>query len=115
MASHGVEVADWSDVDLRAWQEGANANVNSQAALDPLNDATNYDFTVSIGLFDLVPNLHLLGVFARKYYVAVAVFGALKQNINQVAGLNRHLTIFVAEFVDRNHPFGFVADVNDDL
>src|SRR6185436_15633203 len=47
------------------------------------------------GLLDLVPNLHLLGFFAREDHVAFPVFGALEQHIDEIAGLDRHLAALV--------------------
>ena len=72
-------------------------------------------FLLRVGLLDLVPDLHLLGFFAREDDVAFPVFGALEQHVDGVAGLDRHLPGFVDELVDRNDAFGLVADVDDDL
>src|SRR4029079_8916884 len=100
LAAQGIEVADGTDVDLRAWQERADADVDGEPALDPLDDATDDDLALGIGLLDLVPDLHLLGFFTREHHVAFAVLRALEQDVDDVAGLHRHLAVFVEELVD---------------
>ena len=115
LAAQGVEVADGPDVDLRAGQERAHADVDRQAALDALDDAADDDLALGIRLLDVVPDLHLLGFFAREDDVAVAVFGALEQHVDDVARLHRDLAGLVDELVDRDDAFGLVADVDDDF
>ncbi len=108
-----VEVAHRTHVDLRAGQERADADVHREAALDPLDDAADDDLALGIGLLDLVPDLHLLGFFAREDDVAFAVFGALEQHVDDVAGLDGDLAVLVEELVDGDDAFGLVADVDD--
>ena len=99
LAAQRVEVADGTDVDLRARQERADADVHREAALDALDDAADHDLALGIGLLDLVPDLHLLGFFAREDDVAFAVFGALEEDVDDVAGLNRDFAVLVEELV----------------
>ncbi len=113
LAAQGVEVADRTNVNLRAGKKGADADVDRQAALDPLDDPADDDLAIGIGLLDLVPDLHLLGFFAREDDVAFAIFGALEEDVDDVAGLDGDLAGLVEEFVDRNDAFRLVADVDD--
>src|SRR3954469_18947920 len=113
LAAQRVEVADGADINLRTGQEGADADVHRQAALDPLDDAADDDLALRVGLLDFVPNLHLLGFFAREDDVAFAVFGALEEHVDDVAGLDRDFAVLVEELVDRNDPFRLVADVDN--
>ena len=115
LAAQRVEVADRAHVDLRAGQERADADVHREAALDPLDDAADDDLALGVGLLDLVPDLHLLGFFAREDDVAFAVFGALEQHVDDVAGLHGDLAGLVEELVDGDDAFGLVADVDDDF
>src|SRR6185503_18559947 len=115
LAAQGVEVAHRTDVDLRAGEERANADVDRQAALDPLDHAADHDLALGVGLLDLVPDLHLLGFLAREDDVAFAVFGTFEQDVDDVAGLNRDFAALVEELVDRDDAFGFVTDVDDDF
>ena len=96
-------------------QERADADVHREAALDALDDAADDDLALGIGLLDLVPDLHLLGFFAREHDVAVAIFGALEQHVDRVARLHGHFAALVEKFVDADDAFGFVADVDDDF
>ena len=91
LAAQRVEVAHRAHVDLRAGQERADADVDRQPALDALDDAADDDLALGIGLLDLVPDLHLLGFFAREDDVAFAVFGALEQHVDDVARLDGDL------------------------
>ena len=113
LAAKRVEVANGTHVDLRSGQERAHADVDGEAALDPLDDAADDDLTLGVGLLDLVPDLHLLGLLAREDDVAVAVLGALEQDIDDVPRLHGDLTGLVDELVDGDEPFGLVADVDD--
>src|SRR5687768_2330097 len=67
--------AHQAHVDLRAGQERADADVHRQTALDPFDDPSDHDLAIGIGLFDLVPDLHLLGLLAREDDVAFAILG----------------------------------------
>ena len=98
-----------------AGQERADADVDREAALDALDDAADDDLALGVGLLDLVPDLHLLGFFAREDDVAFAVFGPLEQHVDDVAGLDGDLAVLVEELVDRDDAFGLVADVDDDF
>src|SRR5438067_11870707 len=113
LSAQRVEVSHRTDVDLRPGQEGADADVDRQAALDPLDDAADDDLALGIGLLDLVPNLHLLGFFAREDDVSFPVFRALEQHVDDVAGLHRHFAVLVEELVDLSDAFGLVYDVAD--
>ena len=110
-----VEIAHRPHVDLRSRQERAHADVHGESALDALDDAADDDLPFLVGLLDLVPNLHLLGLLAREHDVAVAIFGALEQDVDDVAGLRRHLAGLVDELFDGDDAFGLEADVDDDF
>ncbi len=75
--------------------------------------AADDDLALRIGLLDLVPNLHFLGFFAREDDVAFAIFRALEEHVDDVAGLDRYFAVLVQELVDRDDAFGLVADVDD--
>ena len=110
-----VEIADRADVDLRSGQKRAHADVDRQPALDALDDASDDDLPLGVGLLDLVPDLHLLGLLARQHDVAFAILGALEQYVHDVAGLDGDLAVLVEEFADGDEAFGLVADIDDDV
>ena len=115
LAAQRVEVAHRAHVDLAAGEERAHADVDGETALDALDDAADDDLALGEGLLDLVPDLHLLGFFAREDDVAVAVLGALEQHVDDVARLHHHRAVLVEELVDRDDALGLVADVDDDF
>ena len=47
--------------------------------------------------------------------MAVAIFGALEQDVDDVARLHHHRAVLVEELVDRDDALGLVADVDDDF
>ncbi len=109
-----IEVADRTHVDLRTGQERAHADVDGEAALDALDDATDDDLAIGVGLLDLVPDLHLLGLLAREHDMAFPVLGPLQEHVDRVSGLHGHLTVLVEELGEVDETFGLVADVDDD-
>src|SRR5688572_24277886 len=113
LTAQGIQVANRADVDLRAGQERAHADIHGEATLDALDDAADDDLAVGIRLLDLVPDLHLLGLLARQHDVAVAILGALEEDVDHVPRLHRDLSVLVEELVDGNQSFGLVANVHD--
>ncbi len=113
LSAQRVEIADRPHVDLRSGEERADADVDRQSALDPFDDAADDDLPLDVGLLDLVPDLHLLRFFAREDDVAVAIFGALEQHVDDVAGFDGDLAGLVQELRNRDDAFGLVADVDD--
>ena len=110
-----VKVSYGPDVNLRAGQKRAHADIDGEPALDPLDDAADDDLLLGVGLLDLVPDLHLLGLLAREHDVAFAILGALEQHVDHVARLDGYVAMLVEEFADWDEAFGFVADVDYDV
>src|SRR5207248_7966716 len=82
LAAQRVEIANRAHVDLGAWQKRAHADVDGEPALDALDDAADDDLTLCVGLLDLVPDLHLLGFFAREHDVALAILSTLEDHVD---------------------------------
>jgi len=112
LALEGIQVAHGPHVDLRTREEGTHADVDGESTLDAFDDAADDHAAIEEGLFDLVPDLHLLGFFARQHDVAFAILGALQEHVHHVAGLRRDVTVFVDEFFDGDDAFGFEADIH---
>src|SRR5262245_22572239 len=113
LTAQRIEVAHRAHVDLRPRQERADADVHGETALDAFDDAADDDLALGIGLLDLVPDLHLLGLLAREDDVTFTVLGALEQDVDGVAGLDGHLAGLIHELVDGNDAFRLVADVDN--
>ena len=71
LAAERVEVADGANVDLAAGEEGADADVDGEAALHPLDDPAHDDAALLVGALDVVPDLHLLGLLLGEDDVAL--------------------------------------------
>ena len=97
---------------------GRNARTPMSTASPPLMRSMTRPMTtlrILVGLLDLVPDLHLLGLLAREDDVAFTVLGALEQDVDDVARLRGDLAVLVDEFFDGNDAFGLEADVDDDF
>src|SRR5262245_60321677 len=105
LAAQGIQVPHGTHVDLRTGEERAHADVDGEPALDSLDHAADDDLALGIGLLDLVPDLHLLGLLTREHDVTFAVFRALQQHVDDVAGLHRDVAVLVHELVDGNDAF----------
>src|SRR4029079_3976358 len=115
LALERVEVPHRADVDLRAGEERADADVDREAALDALDDPADDHLVVGEGLLDLVPDLHLLGFFAREDDMAVTILWSLDQDVDPIAGLDGDRAGLVDELVEGDHPLRLEADVDDDF
>src|SRR5207249_1150678 len=115
LALEAVQVAHGAQVDLRAGEERAHADVDGEAALDALDDAAHDDAALLVGALDVVPDLHLLGLLLGEDDVAFLVLRLLQEHVDRVPDLDADLSGLVAELVDRDDPFRLVADVDDDL
>ena len=60
-------------------KERLHADVDGEAALDAVDDATADIRSVAVRRLDVVPDAHLLGLVAREDDVAVLVFGRLRE------------------------------------
>ena len=99
-APERLQVLDRLDVDERARQEGLDADVDGEAALDPVDHAAPDGRAGAVGLLDLVPDLHLLGLVLGEDDVAVLVFGALEQDVHRVPWLDDDVAGEVGELGD---------------
>ncbi len=115
LAEVGVQVADRFDVHLAAGQEGADADIHGQAALDLLQHDAMDGHVGTEGLLDLVPDLHLLGAFAGNAHVAVDILEVLQEHFHDIAHRDANGPVRVVELVDIDGARAFVADVDDDI
>ena len=108
-----VVVADGLHVDLRAGQEGLDAeDVDDHAALRAALDVTLDDLVLLEGLVDAVPRLELTSLLVREGQLAVLVLGRLDIDLDLVADLQVGV---VAELRYGNDTLALVADVDENL
>src|SRR5205823_12470177 len=91
-----------------------HADVHPESALH-LADDRPFDRAVSlVGLLDLPPDLELLRLLPREDDVARLGVARLEVDVDLVALVHGELALARGELVDRDGPFGLVADVDRD-
>ena len=107
-----VEVLRRLDVDLRRRQKRVDAHRDDETAFDFRLDAAGTNRAFLAFGDDRFPVLLLLRLVVGNDGRAVAVFGFFEIDLDLVADLNFG---DVGEFACGNDPFGFPADVDDDV
>src|SRR4029078_12831523 len=110
-----VQIFYGTNINLRSGKKGANADVDGETTLDSFDDASSDDGVLVVCLFDFFPDLDLFRFLLGKHDVPVKIFSIFKQDIDRVAHMNRHISVWIDELRDRNHSFGFVTDVYDNV
>ena len=107
-------VADRTDVDLRARQEGnGTVEVDGEAALDLVEDDAVNLLVVVEGLLELAPAFLAARLVARQHGFAECVFDPVEEHLDFVTDLQVALTARAGEFAQRHAAFGLQADVDD--
>ena len=116
LALHSVEIADRTQIDLRAGQEGVRADdVDSEAALDAVNHHRLDRLLLVVGLLDFFPGVNALRLLVREVDVAFFGLSLVAHDVNFVAGLELGLALVVEHFGQRQHAFRLGADIDDDV
>ena len=108
------DVADRTDVDLRARQEGHRAiEIDGEAALDLIEDDA-LDLLLGVeGLLELAPAFLAARLVARQHRFTERVLDALEIDLDLVADLEIVCRPGAREFAQRDAAFGLEADVDD--
>src|SRR6185437_15922995 len=118
LAEELVEVLDAADVDQRRGQEAAHAEVENQPALDNL-DHLAVDRLLRLGrVLDRLPGHLEAGALLRQDQAALGVLLREDERIDLVAEGDLVGRVHGApnrELGDRDHAFGLVADVDENL
>jgi hypothetical protein len=89
-------VTDWTYIDQRAWQEGANfADINCKAAFDLTSETASDDFISLLGLFESCPGTCALGFFTGQARLAIAIFERIQCYLNRIAYIDVELAVFI--------------------
>ena len=109
-----ADVADRTDVDLRARQERHRAvEIDGEAALDLIEDDA-LDLLVGLeGLLELAPAFLAPRLVARQHRLAERVLDALQVDFDGVADLDFVGAARGRELAERDAAFGLRADVDD--
>ena len=109
-----ADVADRTDVDLRARQEGHGAfEVDGEAALDLVEDDAFDALVLVVHFFELDPALFAAGLLAAEHGLAEGVLDAVDIDLDFGADLDGAVAAGLAEFLHRDAAFGLEADVDD--
>src|SRR6185312_3070841 len=110
----GAEIADRTDVDLRARQERDRAvEIDGVTALHRVEDNAGDFFVGGKCLLELDPAFLAARLVAREHGFTERVLDALQVNLNLVADLHRGCTARAAELAHRDAAFGLQANVDD--
>ena len=108
------DVADRTDVDLRARQEGdSTVEVDGKAALDLVEDDAVDLFVVLERLLELAPAFLAARLVAREHGFTERVLDAVEEHLDFVADLDIAFAAGSCELAQRHAAFGLQADVDD--
>ena len=113
LAAQRLQVLDRLDVDERARQEGAQADVHRQAALDAVGDPALDDPAILVGPLHLGPAPHAQRLRVGEEHVPLEVLGLLEQDVDLLADLDGELAATVGELLDGDQAFRLVPHVDD--
>ena len=109
-----ANVADRTNIDLRARQEGHGAvEIDSEAALDLIEDDTVDLFIGLERLFELDPALLAARLVARDDGLAERILDALQIDLDLFADLRGGIAAIAGEFLEGDAAFGLQTDVDD--
>src|SRR5262249_24427899 len=106
------DVGGTADVDLARGQEDVDSDVDQESPPDPAGDLPLDHVAFVVLRDDHLPRAHAVGLAARQDDLAGLVLHAFEEDLHAVAGLRRRLLF---PLVQRNEPFGLVADIDDHL
>jgi hypothetical protein len=107
------EVLDRLDVDQRTGEEGAQTDVDRQAALDPIRDPALDDPAVLVGPLDLRPAPHAQRLRVGEKHVTFEVLRLLEQDVDLLADLDGQLAAAIGELLDGDQALRLVPHVDD--
>ncbi len=110
-----VEVSRGAKLDLGTGKEGLDADVDLEATFDTVGDDATDQFVLVVLGGDDLPDLHAVGAFFGEDTLSLFVFALFEEHVDDVAGLDGDLTVFVGELVDVDAAFGFEANIDEDI
>src|SRR5712664_926383 len=113
LADQLIEIADRTEIDLRARQERLDADVDGKPALHPADDGALDELVALARSRDLVPDAHLVGLLLGEDHHPGVVLTGLEEHVDLVADLDVGLALDQAELLDGDLALALVADVDD--
>ena len=113
LPDHLLQVAHGAQIDLGAGEEGLDADVDGEAALDATDDGAFDDLVALARGRDLVPHLHLVGLLLGEDAHPGLVLTRLEEHLDLVTFLDGDLTLVGGELRERDLALALEADVDD--
>ena len=113
LAEIAVEVADGTNLKLRAGQKSLEADVDSESALDAADHGAHDGSLVVGGFFDHVPHAEALGLLVADEVAALGLF-ALDDNVDDVAGIELDCAGVVENLLERHEALGLETYIDDE-
>ena len=114
LAEIAVEIADGANLKLRTGQEGLEADVDGEAALDAADNRADDRGLVVGCLLDHVPNAQALRPLVADQVAALGLL-ALDDHVDHVAGLELDGAGVIEHLLERHQPFGLQAHIDDEV
>src|SRR6516162_8992242 len=116
LTSQGVEIANRTQVDLRARQKGMGPEyVDGNSALGALNHGGRDGMVLAVGFLNLVPGPELLRLLKGEVDIAFFGFTFVANHVDCIAGLELRLALLVENLGDRQNTFRLSADIHEDV
>ena len=113
LAHERCHVANRTDVDLAAGEKGEGAaEIDGEAALDPLVDVSLDAVTGCKGRLELVPDFLALGLFPGKDRFALVVLQPLDKDLDPVADGHGRFASGRVELAKRHPSLGLESDID---
>src|SRR6185437_15215524 len=114
LADVAVEVANGTNLNLRARKEGLDADIDREAALDARDDHTLHRSLGVGSLFELVPHLVAQCLLVADEVTALLLF-ALDHDLNRVADVELGRAGVIDDLFEGNETLGLETDINDNV
>ena len=114
LADELLELLHGTQVDLRAGEEGLDADVDAEATLHAGCDLAMHGLACIVGLGDLFPSLHLVGAALAQHELAIVLTHGVEVDLHRVANRDGDVALFIEELMAVDVALGLVADVNGD-
>jgi hypothetical protein len=113
LAAQRLQILHGLDVHQRPGEEGAQADVHRQAALDAIGDPALDDPALLVGPLHLGPAPHAQRLRVGQEHVPLEVLGLLQQDVHILTDADRQLAAAVGELLDGDQAFRLVPHVDD--
>ena len=113
LVDQAIEITDRVQVDLGARKKRFDPNVDHHPTLNAGQHTTLDHRLVFVGLFQILPDLHLVRFLLGQDQIALGILPLFDVDLNRVADL-QDAQFLVGELIDRNRALRLISDIDDD-